>query len=68
MTDPICAAEALGASCRSLLEDVARMGDCIGEHTVGEITAISDRAAAWLQENPPRQVAQPAPPDEGEGE
>lgn len=66
MTDPIRAAEAVGASCRSLLEEVARMGHCIGQHTVGEITSISDRAAAWLAENPPGQIAQPAPPAEGE--
>lgn len=43
--------EALAA--RPLLEAVARMADRIGQHTVGEITAISDRAAAWLAENPP---------------
>lgn len=42
--------EALAA--RPLLEAVARMADRIGQHTVGEITAISDRAAAWLAENP----------------
>lgn len=64
MTDPIRAAlaaappapdphEALAA--RPLLEQVARMGDRIGQHTVGEITVISDRAAAWLAENPPGQ-------------
>jgi hypothetical protein len=63
---PVPPAEALGASCRSLLEEVARMGDCIGKHTVGEITEISDRAAAWLLENPPGQIAQPAPPAKGE--
>ena len=40
---------------RPLLEQVARMGDRIGQHTVGEITVISDRAAAWLAENPPGQ-------------
>ena len=40
---------------RPLLEVVARMADRIGQHTVGEITAISDRAAAWLAENPPGQ-------------
>ena len=45
--------EALAA--RPLLEAVARMADRIGQHTVGEITAISDRAAAWLAENPPGQ-------------
>jgi hypothetical protein len=45
--------EALAA--RPLLEAVARMADRIGQHTVGEITAISNRAAAWLAENPPGQ-------------
>ena len=45
--------EALAA--RPLLEQVARMGDRIGQHTVGEIAVISDRAAAWLAENPPGQ-------------
>ena len=45
--------EALAA--RPLLEAVARMADRIGQHTVGEITVISDRAAAWLAENPPGQ-------------
>ena len=46
-------AEALAA--RPLLEQVARMGDCIGAHTVAEISTISDRARTWLQENPPGQ-------------
>jgi hypothetical protein len=46
-------AEALAA--RPLLERVARLGDCIGAHTVGEIATISDRAAAWLRDNPPGQ-------------
>jgi hypothetical protein len=45
--------EALAA--RPLLEAVARMGDRIGQHTVSEITVISDRAAAWLAENQPGQ-------------
>ena len=45
--------EALAA--RPLLEQVARMADRIGQHTVGEIAVISDRAAAWLAENPPGQ-------------
>jgi hypothetical protein len=49
-------AEALAA--RPLMEQVAQMGDRIGQHTVGEITVISDRAAAWLRENPPA----PEPP------
>lgn len=46
-------AEALSA--RPLLEKVAAMGERIGQHTVGEIMAISDRAAAWLRQNPPGQ-------------
>ena len=46
-------AEALAA--RPLLEQVAAMADCIGAQTVGQITAISNRAAAWLRENPPGQ-------------
>jgi hypothetical protein len=45
--------EALAA--RPLLEQVAHLADRIGQHTVGEITVISDRAAAWLAENPPGQ-------------
>ncbi len=35
---------------RPLLEQVARMADRIGQHTVAEIMAISDQAAAWLAE------------------
>ena len=46
-------AEALAA--RPLLEQVAAMADCIGAQTVGQITAISNRAAAWLRDNPPGQ-------------
>ena len=46
-------ADALAA--RPLLEEVAAMADCIGAQTVGQITAISNRAAAWLRENPPGQ-------------
>jgi hypothetical protein len=73
-------AEALAA--RPLLEQVARMGDRIGQHTVAEIMVISDRAAAWLRENPPGQpvaveprgcptpgacsCVEPTPPTEGE--
>ena len=45
--------EALAA--RPLLEQVARLGDCIGANTVGKIMAISSRAAAWLKANPPGQ-------------
>jgi hypothetical protein len=40
---------------RPLLEKVARMGDCIGQQTVGEIAAVSSQAAAWLDANPPGQ-------------
>lgn len=49
-------AEHTGAD-RQMLEAfyVARLGDRIGQHTVGEIMAISDRAAAWLRDNPPGQ-------------
>jgi hypothetical protein len=77
---PVPVAEALAA--RPLLEQVARMGDRIGQHTVAEIMVISDRAAAWLRENPPGQpvaveprggpmpgacaCVEPAPPTEGE--
>ena len=43
-------AKALAA--RFLLEQVARLADRIGQHTVGEIMVLSDRAAA-LRENPP---------------
>jgi hypothetical protein len=50
---PETPAEALAA--RPLLERVAAMAGRIGIHTVGEITAISDRAAAWLRDNPPGQ-------------
>ena len=50
----ICAAlDALAA--RPLLEQVAALADCIGANTVGQITAISNRAAAWLRANPPGQ-------------
>ena len=48
---PETPAEALAA--RPLLEQVARLGDVIGQQTVGQITAISNRAAAWLRDNPP---------------
>ena len=40
---------------RPLLEHVARLGDRIGANTVGEVMAISNRAAAWLKANPPGQ-------------
>ena len=49
--EPEGPSEALAA--RPLLEQVAAMADCIGAHTVGQITAISNRAAAWLRQNPP---------------
>ena len=42
---------------RPLLEKVARMGDCIGQQTVGEIAAVSSQASAWLDANPPGQPA-----------
>ena len=50
---PETPAEALAA--RPLLEQVAAMADCIGAQTVGQVTAISNRAAAWLRQNPPGQ-------------
>jgi hypothetical protein len=53
LPSPEAPGEALAA--RPLLEKVAAMADRIGIHTVGEITAISDRAAAWLRDNPPGQ-------------
>jgi len=52
-TEPESAATQLAA--RPLLEKVARMADCIDQRTVGEIMAISDQAAAWLEANPPGQ-------------
>ena len=51
--EPPTVMEALAA--RPLLEQVARLGDCIGANTVGKIMAISSRAAAWLEANPPGQ-------------
>jgi hypothetical protein len=57
--EPEGAGEALAA--RPLLERVAAMADRIGIHTVGEITAISDRAAAWLSDNPPGQPVEIEP-------
>jgi hypothetical protein len=51
--EPPTVMEALSA--RPLLEQVARLGDCIGANTVGKIMAISSRAAAWLEANPPGQ-------------
>lgn len=51
--------EALAA--RPLLEQVARLGDCIGANTVGKIMAISSRAAAWLEANPPGQPVEIEP-------
>ena len=65
---PETPAEALAA--RPLLEQVAAMADCIGANTVGQIAAISSRAAAWLRENPPGQPAaiEPTPPAPEPGE
>lgn len=45
--------EALAA--RPLLEKVAQLADWGGAHSLGEIMAISSRAAAWLRDNPPGQ-------------
>jgi hypothetical protein len=55
LDQPVAEAPAEALAARPLLEQVAAMADCIGAHTVGQITAISDRAAAWLRENPPGQ-------------
>jgi hypothetical protein len=55
LAQPMAEAPAEALAARPLLEQVAAMADCIGAHTVGQITAISDRAAAWLRENPPGQ-------------
>ena len=65
---PETPAEALAA--RSLLEQVAAMADCIGANTVGQITEISNRAAAWLRDNPPGQpvAIEPTPPAPEPGE
>ena len=51
--EPPTVMEALAA--RPLLEQVARLGDGIGANTVGKIMAVSSRAAAWLEANPPGQ-------------
>ena len=48
--EPETPAEALAA--RPLLEQVARLGR-LGLPTLGDIVTISNRAAAWLRENPP---------------
>lgn len=50
---PRQATEALFA--RPLMEQVAALGDRIGEQTVGQVRALADRAAAWLAANPPGQ-------------
>jgi hypothetical protein len=55
LAQPMAEAPAEALAARPLLEQVAAMADCIGAHTVGQIPAISDRAAAWLRENPPGQ-------------
>ena len=57
--EPPTVMEALAA--RPLLEQVARLGDCIGANTVGKIMAISSRAAAWLEANPPGQPVEIEP-------
>jgi hypothetical protein len=50
---PVAPVGALAA--RALLERVAAMADRIGAQTVGDITTIGNRAAAWLRDNPPGQ-------------
>jgi hypothetical protein len=50
---PETLAEALAA--RPLLEKVARLGDCIGQQTVGQVRQLAGQAAAWLRGNPPGQ-------------
>lgn len=50
---PETPAEALAA--RPLFEQVARLGDDAGIGTVARIMAISSRARAWLEGNPPGQ-------------
>jgi hypothetical protein len=50
---PNTSAEALAA--RQLLQEVARIGDVIGQQTVGDVRRLADQAAAWLRENPPGQ-------------
>jgi len=49
--DAVQAVEALAA--RPLLEQVAAIGGCISEQTVGRVRVLADRASAWLAENPP---------------
>jgi len=51
--EPETLAEALAA--RPLLEKVARLGDCIGQQTVGQVRQLAGQAAAWLRGNPPGQ-------------
>ena len=55
MTIPTPETPADALAVRPLLEQVAAMADCIGAQTVGQITAISNRAADWLRANPPGQ-------------
>ena len=50
---PAAGAEALAV--RPMMEQIAAMGDRIGQQTVGQIMVLSQRAAAWLRENPPGQ-------------
>jgi hypothetical protein len=51
--EPETLAEALAA--RPLLEKVARLDDCIGQQTVGQVQQLARQAAAWLRGNPPGQ-------------
>jgi hypothetical protein len=55
LLNPHTESAATNLAARPLLEKVARMGDHIGQHTVGEIIAISNQAEAWLNGNPPGQ-------------
>ena len=55
LAQPEAESTATQLAARPLLERVARMGDRIGQHTIGEVVAISDQAAGWLEANPPGQ-------------
>ena len=55
LAQPEAESTATQLAARPLLERVARMGDRIGQHTMGEVMAISDQAAGWLEANPPCQ-------------
>lgn len=50
-SEPETLAEALAA--RPLLEKVARLGDCIGQQTIGQVRQLAGQADAWLRGNPP---------------